>query len=57
MTNLVHGIIILFEPVGTRHAVSLLGFKKEGFSPKYLKINNKWRDHERWAILKEDFHL
>lgn len=28
-------------------------FKKEGISPKYLKVNGRWRDHERWAIVKE----
>ena len=33
--------------------VTRCGFKKEGFSPKYLKIGGLWRDHERWAILSE----
>ena len=31
------------------------GFVKEGFSRRYLKIDNKWRDHERWAIIAEDW--
>ena len=30
--------------------VKSCGFAKEGFSPRYLKIGGRWRDHERWAI-------
>jgi len=31
------------------------GFVKEGYSRRYLKIGGRWRDHERWAILAEDW--
>lgn len=33
--------------------VESLGFECEGYSPRYLMINGKWRDHERWAILAD----
>jgi [ribosomal protein S5]-alanine N-acetyltransferase len=31
--------------------VSSCGLIKEGYSPRYLKIAGRWRDHERWAIV------
>jgi ribosomal-protein-alanine N-acetyltransferase len=30
------------------------GFEYEGFSPRFLKINGQWRDHERWAVLADN---
>lgn len=33
--------------------VERCGFALEGFSPRYLKIRNRWRDHQRWALLVE----
>jgi len=35
--------------------VKRAGFSREGFSRRYLKICGRWRDHERWAIIAEDW--
>jgi [ribosomal protein S5]-alanine N-acetyltransferase len=37
--------------------VKRAGFIREGYSPRYLKVCGRWRDHERWAILAEDWKL
>lgn len=42
---------------GNRASIALVracGFRKEGFSPRYLKIAGRWRDHERWALLADE---
>jgi len=35
--------------------VKSLGFRLEGFSPRYLKVGGRWCDHERWALLSDDW--
>lgn len=35
--------------------VARAGFRKEGFSPRYHQVGGKWRDHERWACLSDEF--
>ncbi|WP_201831234.1 GNAT family N-acetyltransferase [Microvirga zambiensis] len=39
----------------SRALVKRLGFRQEGYSPRYLKISGEWRDHERWAVLADDW--
>jgi ribosomal-protein-alanine N-acetyltransferase len=35
--------------------VKRAGFVREGYSQRYLKVSGRWRDHERWAIIAEDW--
>ena len=37
--------------------VERAGFTREGYSRRYLKICGRWRDHERWAIIADDWKL
>jgi ribosomal-protein-alanine N-acetyltransferase len=34
--------------------VRACGFQYEGYSPRYLKIHGRWRDHERWALRADE---
>jgi len=35
--------------------VKRAGFTREGYSRRLVKIGGQWRDHERWAVLVEDW--
>src|SRR3990167_5117855 len=52
-----HRIESNIQPENTR-SINLIKknkFRYEGFSPRYLKINEQWRGHEHWAITYEEY--
>ncbi len=39
------------ENKASKKLAKACGFRKEGYSPKFLKKGGRWCDHERWALL------
>lgn len=44
---------IMPHNIRSRKSVEKLGFKEEGLSEKYLKINGKWEDHYRFTLINQ----
>ena len=52
-----HRLEANIQPANTASTrlVRALGFRHEGRSPRYLNIAGHWQDHDRWALLADDW--
>ena len=52
-----HRVEVNIQPDNTRSValVERIGFVREGYSRRYVKIGGRWRDHVRCALLAEDW--
>lgn len=52
-----HRVEANIQPANTRSIALMraLGFCREGLARRYLKLAGRWRDHEHWVMLAEDW--
>lgn len=46
--------LVLPENEASRRLLTRIGFRLEGLSQRLVLVSGAWRDHERWAITREE---
>jgi ribosomal-protein-alanine N-acetyltransferase len=39
----------------SKRMIKRAGFRCEGVSPQFIRINDEWIDHERWALTLDEW--
>jgi ribosomal-protein-alanine N-acetyltransferase len=52
-----HRLEVAIQPANRRSIklVAGLGFRHEGLALRFVKVFGRWRDHERWALLADEW--
>jgi ribosomal-protein-alanine N-acetyltransferase len=52
-----HRLEANIQPANRRsiELVASLGFRNEGLALRFAKVAGRWRDHERWALLADEW--
>jgi len=43
------------DNVPSKRLIEKMNFRCEGLSPKFIRINGEWIDHERWALTRDEW--
>ena len=45
---------VMPDNLASNRVLEKVGFRREGFAPRYLRIDDRWRDHYLYAVTSEE---